>query len=404
MIQYLKKFNSDELQELVDLVAGCSCSNIKEKIETQGENLVQNDFQDYYDIIIFNFETVNKVIGGYKDATEDYLLEREQELAEALSELKATQDLESNGFDTDKRSIEALNKKVNDLIDIINDKSSQLGGITRARIVSGVSPRIPSPSIPSTLSGRIQAPSITSIAGATASMAVLGGLIASHESMGVGGYNAYNKGTVGNNRIIGSDKKIDFSKITISEYFRRSKLPTYKNSVHPDRLFAVGKYQIIPTTMEGAVKALNLDPNTTYLTPEVQDKIFFEYLIGSKRTAVRDYISGKSDNLPKAVLQLAQEFASIGVPYDTRGAKRQVKKGESYYSGVGGNVAKTKPEDVAKILTDIRNENLAKSRGIQPQPTTPKLSPVAEQPPELLRKPTNKKTETIIQPIIMMMK
>ena len=92
--------------------------------------------------------------------------------------------------------------------------------------------------------------------------------IAKFESGGAG-YNAYNKGTV-NNIIIGSDKQIDLSSITIEEYFRKSRLPMND----PDRLFAVGKYQIIPGTMGDAVKSLSLDPKTTYLTPSTQETIF----------------------------------------------------------------------------------------------------------------------------------
>ena len=74
--------------------------------------------------------------------------------------------------------------------------------------------------------------------------------ISKYES-GKEGYNAYNKGTVGN-RMIPSDKPIDFSKMTISEYLRRGNL----KKDDPDRLFAVGKYQIIPDTMRDLVKKL----------------------------------------------------------------------------------------------------------------------------------------------------
>ena len=125
MIQLLRKLSSDELQELVDLVAGCTCSNVtsKTETETETENLVQTELQDYYDIIIFNFETINKTIKEYKDDTEEYLLEREQEFAEALSELKAMQDLESIGFEIEKQAIDKLNKKIGDLVDIIKQKS-----------------------------------------------------------------------------------------------------------------------------------------------------------------------------------------------------------------------------------------------------------------------------------------
>jgi uncharacterized protein YfkK (UPF0435 family) len=46
--------------------------------------------------------------------------------------------------------------------------------------------------------------------------------IAKYES-GKAGYNAYNKGTIGN-KMIPSDKPIDFSKITIAEYLKRGEL------------------------------------------------------------------------------------------------------------------------------------------------------------------------------------
>ncbi len=176
--------------------------------------------------------------------------------------------------------------------------------------------------------------------------------IAKHES-GRAGYNAYNKGTVGN-KTIGSDKPIDFSKMTIEEYFKRANL----SANDPDRLFAVGKYQIIPITMEDAVKHMKLNPKTTYLDPTTQDLIYSQYLIGSKRPNVAAYLSGKSENINAAVLDLAKEFASIGVPYDI--PNKNLKKGDSYYKGLGGNKAHHSPEQVAAALTQQRNINVAK--------------------------------------------
>lgn len=187
--------------------------------------------------------------------------------------------------------------------------------------------------------------------------------ISKYESDGAG-YNAYNKGTVGN-KMIPSDKPIDFSQMTIEEFLRRGDL----KPGDPDRLFAVGKYQIIPATMKDLVKNLKLDPKTTTLDPGVQNLLFSKGLTKTRRKAVEEYISGKSDNIDAAILQLAQEFASVGVPYDTERVvpahkdkngnvvpeKRiKLKKGDSFYSGEGGNVAHNPPEQVASALQSDR--------------------------------------------------
>ena len=177
----------------------------------------------------------------------------------------------------------------------------------------------------------------------------LASTIASHES-GSAGYNAYNKGTVGN-KMIGSDKSVDFSKMTIDEYLRRAGLA----KDNPDRLFAVGKYQIIPDTMRDIVSQLGLDTATTVLDATTQELLFSRGLIGIKRPLVDQFIKGKSDDLDGAILQLAQEFASIGVPYPAGKAKQ---RGESYYSGIGGNKARTSPDVVAQALQAERQKNM----------------------------------------------
>lgn len=111
---------------------------------------------------------------------------------------------------------------------------------------------------------------------------------------------------------------------------------------------AVGKYQFIPSTLKDGVKALNIDPNTPW-TPELQELLFREYLIKIKRKGVYDYITKDNvsdSDLVKAQLQLAQEFASVGIPRDI-GSK---KRGQSYYAGVAGNKASISPDQIAKDL------------------------------------------------------
>ena len=221
---------------------------------------------------------------------------------------------------------------------------------------SNIMARMPAPQAGEQAVGPTPTPGAKPTPG-TASTEPLAQNIARYES-GKAGYNAYNKGTTGDT-MIGSDVPIDFSKMTIEEYLKRSKMPL------PDRLFAVGKYQIIPVTMEAAVKKMNLDPKTTYLDEGTQDMIYREFLIGSKRPNVSKFLSGKSNDVDAAVLDLAMEFASIGVPYDIQAKsmfggtlpKNTLKRGDSSYAGEGGNKAHNPPDNVITALNQQREKN-----------------------------------------------
>ena len=196
--------------------------------------------------------------------------------------------------------------------------------------------------------------------------------IAKYES-GKAGYNAYNKGTIGN-KMIPSDKPIDFSKMTIQDYFDRSaktkQFPEGNSNLKPgdpETLFAVGRYQIIPSTMLELVKKLKLDPKTTYLDPNTQDLLFANGLIGQQRKKVDAYVKGQSDDRDGAILELAKEFASVGVPYDMEVGNKKLKKGDSYYSGVGGNKAHNSPEEVGTALDNDRSKNLQNNKSTPEQ-------------------------------------
>ena len=185
--------------------------------------------------------------------------------------------------------------------------------------------------------------------------------VAEYES-GKAGYNAYNKGTI-DNKMIPSDKPIDFSKMTIEEFLRRASL----KKDDPDRLFAIGKYQIIPKTMRFLVAELKwIAPKTTYLDPPTQDLLFEKGLTKAKRKGVDDYVTGKSDNRNAAILDLAMEFASIGVPYDGPPGKKHLKKGDSYYKGEGGNKAHNPPDLVGAALDADRKKYLQSAKSSVP--------------------------------------
>ena len=150
MKQLLRKMSSAELQELVDLIAGCTCSNVTSKSENEeatGEKLVQSTIKDYFDIVIFNFETLNKSVKEYKESIENYILEREQEFSETFAELSALRENESKGYDVEKATIDKLNKQVNDLAKIIKDKSA---GASKPTPAPPGAPKPPTPAKPST--------------------------------------------------------------------------------------------------------------------------------------------------------------------------------------------------------------------------------------------------------------
>lgn len=136
----------------------------------------------------------------------------------------------------------------------------------------------------------------------------LRGLIHRGESQNRG-YNDYNCGTYigsdGRQHIRESGLSIDFSSMTLSEVQVRQ---------HRGELFAAGLYQVIPGTMDSAVASLNLDPKQ-HLMPQLQDRIFSEYLVTDKRPKVRDYITGKPGaSRHAAEVAMSLEWASFGDP------------------------------------------------------------------------------------------
>jgi muramidase (phage lysozyme) len=193
-------------------------------------------------------------------------------------------------------------------------------------------------------------------------------------------YNAYNRGTI-NNKMIPANEPINFSKWTISDYLNHAaktkQFPEGNPNLKPGgptTVFTIGRYQIIPPTMLELVKKLKIDPKTTYLTPETQDYLFSEGIIKRKRKLVDDYLHGRNNvTRDAAILELAKEFSSIGVPYDIKQGsigkklpKTNLKRGESLYSGIGGNKAHNSPEEIGKAL-DIDRERNLKSGSNTPQ-------------------------------------
>lgn len=159
-----------------------------------------------------------------------------------------------------------------------------------------------------------------------------GGVTGRLISSGEGGYGSFNRGVAGD----AGGRTIDFSQMTIREIMQKQ---------NNRELFAVGKYQVIPSTMKGAIQRLNLDPNTKF-APAVQEQIYREYLIGVKRPEIKAYITGKTDNLNSAVHSTALEFASVATP----------GTGKSAYGDRGGNSASISAQQMARALQAERKE------------------------------------------------
>lgn len=175
--------------------------------------------------------------------------------------------------------------------------------------------------------------------GGNANMGALLDLVSSGE----GGLNSVNRGNAGDTP--GGAKSVlgrNLTDMTVDEVVANQ---------HPRgaRLFAVGKYQIIPKTMTGFTNYLRsqgIDTSKAKFDANIQN-MFGPYSITQKRPKVGRFLKGDTSiDIDTAQLELAAEYASIGVPYDmkarsysTRWPERDIKKGESLYSGKGSNYA-----------------------------------------------------------------
>ena len=123
------------------------------------------------------------------------------------------------------------------------------------------------------------------------------------------------------------------------------------------KVFAVGAYQIIPKTMWSAVKSGAIEGDTIF-SPKTQDKIAMDFLAGSDRPKLRDFLAGNPNvSVEDAMLSLAQQWASAPAHKDmTTSGGRKIKKGDSYYGS--GNKALHTVEETKAMLLKARDENV----------------------------------------------
>lgn len=141
---------------------------------------------------------------------------------------------------------------------------------------------------------------------AGAGMTGLLDLIASGE----GGYNSMNQGGADQGSIRGSTHNAsrilgkNLPDMTVGEVKRHQSLPRS----HPQRLFAAGRYQIIPSTMRAVTHSAGVRDNQLF-DQATQDRLGARLVLN--RTPAKNYIEGRSNDADRAVVSLSQEWASL---------------------------------------------------------------------------------------------
>ena len=153
-------------------------------------------------------------------------------------------------------------------------------------------------------------------------------------SQGEGDWNAVNRGYAGDSpgglpRWFGRDCE----SFTVQEIL---------NLQASGRIYAVGRYQFIPSTLRYAVRVAGI-PMGARFNPDIQNRLFAA-LIEHKRPVVGEYLRGNSENLGHALDELAREWASI-----------EYRNGRGYHDHIGGNRAHITRVDTKQVLNEIRD-------------------------------------------------
>ena len=152
-------------------------------------------------------------------------------------------------------------------------------------------------------------------------------LIARVES--TGNYNAY-FGNAGNT-------SITFTEMSVDQVMQWQE--DFIAAGHPSS--AVGRYQIISTTLKGLVQQLNIDPNQPF-NEAMQDKMAVALL---ERRGATEYVNNQIDEQQFAA-ELAKEWAALPRVVGDRPE-------QSYYAGDGLNKALVKVDEVLRAVGGV---------------------------------------------------
>lgn len=107
-------------------------------------------------------------------------------------------------------------------------------------------------------------------------------------------------------------------------------------------LYAVGRYQFIPSTLRFAVAHSSVD-NLDMFTPDIQDRLMAA-LVLYKRPAVGAFLRGDHNLEGWALNELAKEWASI-----------EYRGGRGFYDHIGGNRAHITRAELQVVLQEIKS-------------------------------------------------
>ena len=149
---------------------------------------------------------------------------------------------------------------------------------------------------------------------------------------GEGDYDSVNRGYAG-------DTPQGLTKLTGKPYSKT----TVREVISMQRgwIYAVGRYQLVPTTLRFAVRTSTVSYDD-FFTPEVQDRLMAA-LIMYKRPAIGAYLRGDHDLIGWALNDLAKEWASVEYRY-----------GRGYYDHIGGNRAKISRKQAWEVLQNMK--------------------------------------------------
>lgn len=150
-----------------------------------------------------------------------------------------------------------------------------------------------------------------------------------------------------------------------------AELQGHQASGWPAKSTASGRYQFMRATLGDLRKELGLRDDQIF-DPDLQDRLGYHLL---KRRGYDAFMAGKI-SATEFGKRLAMEWASLPVLASTKGAHRQLKRGQSYYEGDALNKSLVSPERVEAIIA------LAKSGAHTvppdmpaPRPDTPETPP-----------------------------
>lgn len=132
---------------------------------------------------------------------------------------------------------------------------------------------------------------------------------------------------------------------------------------------AAGAPQLMRATLADLIEQLKLNLKQK-LDPDLQDRLGYHLL---EKRGYAEFMAGTLSRTEFGK-RLAQEWASFPVLAATKGQKRAVERGQSYYAGDGLNKALVAPERVEAVLDRVR----AAATGNVPPPDIP--APAAPAP------------------------